>query len=217
MEEGDHMGITGIAANSSASYYGNLDNHNITSKELKEEKDWREISDEEWDKMLEGFDDYIDAYKERLKELKKMQDEAANKAASKAASDMKAIAAASAALKVAANGFIGGDNGEDDSELPPAEDGEEHEKNWTKKLDTDDQTILRVAQKAQDIEKEALSKLEEIKLMDTTTTGVVSNDKVTESASLEEENKGKIWTITTYTDTGIISNKCQNGEIIHSW
>ena len=35
MEEGDHMGITGIAANSSASYYGNLDNHNITSKELK--------------------------------------------------------------------------------------------------------------------------------------------------------------------------------------
>ena len=154
----------------------------ITAKELKEEKDWREISDEEWDKMLEGLDKYIDAYKERLKELKEMQDEAANKAAAQADPDMKAIAASEAALSVAANGFDGGDNGEEESELPPA-DGKEHEKNWTKKLDTDDQTILREAKAAQDMEKAALSKFEELQLTDTTTVGVSTHDGVTESRS----------------------------------
>ena len=43
----------------------------------------------------------------------------------------------------------------------PAEEGN-HEKNWTKKLDTDDQTILMTAKEAQKMEKMAQRKVEDI-------------------------------------------------------
>ena len=55
--------------------------HKLTSRDLKEDKDWREMSDEEWDKMLEGIDNYIDAFKERIKQMREAQDKAAKKAA----------------------------------------------------------------------------------------------------------------------------------------
>lgn len=57
------------------------DDNQLTAQELKEEKDWRDMTDEEWDKMLEGVDKYIDAYKERLRQMQVMQSEAAQKAA----------------------------------------------------------------------------------------------------------------------------------------
>ena len=60
----------------------------MTAQELKEEKDWRDMTDEEWDKMLEGVDKYIEAYKERLRQMQEMQNEAAQKAALEADSDM---------------------------------------------------------------------------------------------------------------------------------
>ena len=52
------------------------DDNQLSAQELKEEKDWREMTDEEWDKMLEGVDEYIDAFKERLRQLKEIQDAA---------------------------------------------------------------------------------------------------------------------------------------------
>ncbi len=63
------------------------------------------MTDEEWDKMLEGVDEYIDAFKERLSQLKEMQDEAAQKAALEADSDMRATAASSAVFSAAAKWF----------------------------------------------------------------------------------------------------------------
>ena len=81
------------------------DDNQLTAQELKEEKDWREMTDEEWEKMLEGVDEYIDAFKERLRQLKEMQDEAAQKAALEADSDMRATAASAATLSAAANGL----------------------------------------------------------------------------------------------------------------
>lgn len=60
----------------------------MTAQELKEEKDWRGMTDEEWDKMLEGVDKYIEAYKERLRQMQEMQNKAAQKAALEADSDM---------------------------------------------------------------------------------------------------------------------------------
>lgn len=188
---------------------------------LKEEKDWREMTDEEWDEMLEGVDDYIDAFKERLRQLKEMQEEAAQKAALEADADMRATAASSAALSAAANGL--GDTSEADAESRteegiPAEDGVKHEKNWTKNLKTDDRTVLRIAKEAQEMEKKALSKFEEVQLTGTTTVGISQTDTVTECASVEEDdNKEKVWTITAFTENGIVSNKCQNGKIIDSW
>lgn len=181
--------------------------HQLTAQELKEEKDWRDMTDEEWDKMLERVDEYIEAYRERLRQMKEMQDEAAQKAALEADPNMRAAAAASAALRVAANGLGG-----------TSEAGEEYDKNWTKNLDTDDQTVLRTAKEAQKMEKKALSKFEEVQLTGTTTVGFSQADIVTECASAEEdENKEKIWTITMFSADGIVSNKCRDGKIIDSW
>lgn len=141
------------------------DSHKLTAQELKEEKDWREMTDEEWDKMLEGIDKYIDAFKERLRQMKEMQEEAAQKAALEADSDMRTTAASSAALSAAASG-IGGEteteaeNSSDDA--LSSIDGEKHEKNWTKNLDTDDQTVLRTAKKAQEMEAMAQRKIDDI-------------------------------------------------------
>ena len=81
------------------------DDNQLTAQELKEEKDWREMTDEEWEKMLEGVDEYIDTLKEHLRQLKEMQDEAAQKAALEADSDMRATAASAATLSAAANGL----------------------------------------------------------------------------------------------------------------
>ena len=134
----------------------------ITANDLKEDKDWREMSDDEWDKMLEGIDKYIDAFKERLKQMKELQEAAAQKAALEADAGNEAIAASSAALAAAANGFDGGSHSDGEEGAVPFENGVELEKNWTKKMDTDDQTILRTAREAQKMEKMARKKIEEI-------------------------------------------------------
>jgi dsDNA-specific endonuclease/ATPase MutS2 len=131
----------------------------LSAQGLKEEKDWRDMSGEEWDKMLEDVDNYIDAFKEQMREMKEKQDEAAQKAALEADSDMKTIASSSAALAVA-NGFDSGTSVKDSE----SEDGADHEKNWTKKLKTDDQTILMTAKEAQRMERNAASRLQEIQL-----------------------------------------------------
>ena len=141
------------------------DSHKLTTQELKEEKDWRELTDEEWDKMLEGIDKYIDAFKERLRQMKEMQEEAAQKAALEADSDMRTTAASSAALSAAASGLGGTTETEAEAssdDAVPSIDGEKHEKNWTKNLDTDDQTVLHTAKKAQEMEAMAQRKIEEI-------------------------------------------------------
>ena len=197
------------------------DDNQLTAQELKEEKDWREMTEEEWDKMLESVDEYIDAFKERLRQLKEIQDEAAQKAALEADSDMRATAASSAALSAAANGFGGTFEADAESQTEegtPTEDGVKHEKNWTKNLKTDDQTVLRTAKEAQEMENKALSRFEEVQLTGTTTVGVSQTDTGTECASVEEdENKEKVWTITAFGEDGIVSTRCQNGKIIDSW
>ena len=197
------------------------DDNQLTAQELKEEKDWREMTDEEWDKMIEGVDEYIDAFKERLRQLKEIQDEAAQKAALEADSDMRATAASAAALSAAANGLSGTSETDEESQIEegiPTEDGAKHEKNWTKNLKTDDQTVLRTAKEAQEMENKALSRFEEVQLTGTTTVGVSQTDTGTECASVEEdENKEKVWTITAFGENGIVSTRCQNGKIIDSW
>lgn len=187
------------------------DAHKISAQELKEEKDWRDMSAEEWDKMLEGVDNYIDAFKEHLREMKEMQDEAAQKAAMEADPEMRTIAASSAALAVATGFDAGASSETEESGEVSAEDGVDHEKNWTKKLKTDDQTVLMTANEAQKMERNALSKLQEVQLTDSTTVGVSSTRGATECASVdEEENKEKVWTITCIGKDGISSKKCQN-------
>ena len=229
------MGITGVSTYSNTDLYNNKaqsteaelteaiknfeELHKLSAKELKDEKDWRDMSGEEWDKMLEGVDNYIDAYKERLKQMKEIQDEAAQKAAMEADPEMRTIAASSAALAAAACGFDSGSTVETgETESTSTEEGVDHEKNWTKKLKTDDQTILMTAKEAQKMESHALSKLQEVQLTDNTAVGVSSANGVTECASVEEdEKKDKVWTITCLGEDGISSKKCQNGKVLSEW
>ena len=194
------------------------DAHKISAQELKEEKDWRDMTAEEWDKMLEGVDKYIDAFKERLREMKEMQDEAAQKAAMEADPEMRTIAASSAALAVA-TGFDSGSSMEtEESGEVSAEDGVDHEKNWTKKLKTDDQTVLMTAKEAQKMESHALSKYQEVQLVGSTSVGVSYTNAATECTSVEEDDeKEKVWTITCIDADGISSKKCQNGKVLSSW
>lgn len=142
------------------------ENNKMTSQELKDSDDWRTMSDEAWDKMLEGIDKFIEAFRERLREMIRQQQEAALKAAAEAPSELKSVAASQASLDVAANGFFGGTTSETEedteTEANLGEDlGVDHENNWTKKLKTDDQTILRTAKAAQEMESKALQRMEE--------------------------------------------------------
>ncbi len=140
----------------------------LSAQDLKEKKDWRDMSGEEWDKMIEGIDNYLDAFKEQLREMKEMQDEASQKAALVADPALKTTASSSAALAVA-NGFNSGETAENgDSEETLVEEGVEREKNWTKKLKTDDQTILMTANEAQKMERTAAAKIQDIQLNEVT-------------------------------------------------
>ncbi len=125
--------------------------HKVTAEELKEDIDWRKMSDDEWDKLLEGVDEQVDAFKEHLQKMKEMQEEAMQKAASQADPSMKAIAASAAALKVAANGL-----------MPSAGGAYVKSEDWTKNLDTDDQTVLLEAKEAQERASMAINKMHEI-------------------------------------------------------
>ena len=193
--------------------------HEIAAQELKEDKDWRDMSDDEWDKMLEGVDKYIDAYRERLKELKEMQDEAAQKAAAEAAPEMRTIAAAAAALRVAAGGLSGGSSsGSESEEEFPIDEEHPYDKNWTKNLETDDQVILRRAKQAQEMEQTAMSKYQEVMITGETVTGIERKGEVTEYASVtQKEDEEPVWTIMSFSADGIVYNKCQDGKIIDRW
>ena len=89
------MGITGLQTYDSSNAYNNAatgrksssDEKNatisdfikklgearqITAQELKEDKDWRDMTDSECGKLLSGFDKYIDTVKEQIKEMESM-------------------------------------------------------------------------------------------------------------------------------------------------
>ena len=137
----------------------------LTAEELKESEDWRSSSDEAWDKLLEGIDNYIDSCRETSKEKTDLQRKAAQKASLEASAGMKSIAASQAVLAVASSGFYGGipsDPGE--SSISDGDISEnDNETNWTRRLKTNDQMILRTAKAAQEMEMSAIARMEEIR------------------------------------------------------
>lgn len=177
----------------------------LTAQKLREEKDWRDMSDAEWGRLLKNVDEYIADYREYLERMEEMQDEAAQKACAQADAGTKAIAAQSAALTVAGNGgFV---DSEEEEEAGCDND-------WTRNLKTDDQKILRTAKKAQEVEETALLKFQEMQLTGDISVGVAHTDGVTECAAVNED---KIWTITAFGEDGIISKKFKDGEVIEQW
>ncbi len=181
------------------------ENNKMTSQDLKDSDDWRTMSDDEWDKMLEGIDKFIEAFRERLREMIRKQQEAALKAASEAPAELRSVVASQAALDVAANGFFGGtaSETEEDVEAEPIigeDSGVDHENNWTKKLKTDDQSILRTAKSAQKMEKDAERAFnQQIEIDDT----VLSRNTEYTDPVTEKTVPVEIRYITNYSDKGI--------------
>ncbi len=187
--------------------------HKLIPDDIKVEDDWREMSDKEWDKLVEHIDKYLDSAKENIEELKKKQEEAAAKMAAQAPAGMKTILAAEAALQVAANGFSGTGSFE-------TEDTSELEKlSWTYEMDTDDQVILAEAKQANERAADMLTKSQEIAMAGDTTEGLSNMPDVKECASLKEENEEKkTWIITAYTEQGIMCKECtKSGETKDLW
>ena len=73
----------------------------------KKEKDWRDMTDEEWEKMLENVDDSIEEVKEEIEEMQEKQQEAAKKASAEAPAEAKTMAATSAALRAFTDDYYG--------------------------------------------------------------------------------------------------------------
>ena len=105
---------------------------------------------------------------------------------------MKTTAASAAALNVAAGGSgdVVAGSGDERNEVSTGKEVK-HEKNWTKLLQTDDQTILRVAKRAQEMESTAMSKYQEVMLTGETTSGVRESDGITEYVSVSKSDEDK--------------------------
>ena len=118
--------------------------YELTADDL-EEKDWRDMSDKEWEKLLNSFDQNIDAI------------------------------------------------------------------SWTYDMKTEDQTILHKAAIANEKAQDSLSKSQELMLTGDTTEGVSKTEGATESASCDDESGEKVWTVTAYTEQGIICKEFKDG------
>lgn len=177
--------------------------HKLTPDNIKHEDDWRKMSDNEWDKLVEHVDKYLDAAREEFETIKEKQEEAARKMAAEAPAGMKSIIAAQAALKVAANGFMGNVADTDTVEL--------EKQSWTYEIETDDQVILAEAKMANEKAADMLTKSQEIALMGDTTEGISEVGTVREYARAKEDEEKKTWIITAFTDHGIMCKECTKG------
>ncbi|MDD6844125.1 MAG: hypothetical protein PUE32_00920 [Clostridia bacterium] len=181
--------------------------HKLTPDNIAVEEDWREMDDENWNKLLEHIDKYIDDFKERLKQLEEQTEKAAMKANADAPADQRAAAISNAILSTINSGTADGSS----------EAGYLEKLSWTYEMATDDQAILATAKMANEAAHNALTKTQEMALFGDTTVGISSNESVRECASLEKNDGDRVWTITAFTEQGIVSNKCQNGKIISHW
>lgn len=187
-----------------------MEQRKLTSDNIKREEDWREMDAEEWDKLIARIDHYIDALKEELEHMEELRKEAAWKAMAEAPAAMRATVASKAMLSVMAGGLVGTETSEDTDCL---------EKNsWTYDLQTEEQVSLATAKLANEYAPDMLSKAQEIAIIGDTSVGIGKIENLRESVSVtEDEDKKKIWTITTYTEQGIICNQSTEGITKELW
>lgn len=184
--------------------------HKLTPDNIAVEKDWRDMNEKEWNKLIDHFDKYMEDRRTELEKEKEVQEKAAERAAAIAPAFRKVLAAQSAALK-ASSGLYG--------ETKSREDASELEKlSWTYEMETEDRSILAKAKAANEKAADALSGFQELALSGNTETGISISEIGAESAASEEYTDGKKkWTVTTYTREGIISCKTEDGIVIEKW
>ncbi len=153
--------------------------HKLTPDNIRLEKDWREMDDEQWDKLIGHIDKYIEKNREELEQMEEEQREAAMKAMGEAPADIRTLAAATAMLKVMANGAAGAQGDGDVSRLEKL--------SWTYNIQTDDQTVLATAKMSNEYAADVMSKSQEFILTGDTSAGISETKDLTECASLQEK------------------------------
>lgn len=157
-----------------------MEEHKLTAENIKNEDDWRYMSDEQWDKQLEKIDKYIDKLKEDQEKIEEIRKEAVMKAAACAPAAMKAEAMSKAALIATTNGIVG-------ARVPDKEARDLEKLSWTYDLQTEDQTILAIAKMANEFASYILSKAQELALTGDTSVG--RSENVIESTLLDEDEE----------------------------
>ena len=187
-----------------------IEEHKLTKDNIKNEEDWRKMSDEQWDQLIEHIDKYIDDFKEELEHKAELQKEAIMKSTANAPADRKASAASKAALHAVTNGIVGEAPDDDASSLEKS--------SWTYDLQTGDQVVLATAKMANEFAPAVLTKAQELALTGNTTAGISESENVRECASLDEnDEKKKTWTITAFTEQGIICSQSTDGVTKELW
>jgi len=187
-----------------------IEEHRLTPDNIKKEDDWREMDEEQWDKLIGHIDQYIDDFKEKLKHMEEVRKEAAMKAMAEAPAAMRAAAASKAMLHAMSGGLAGGEPDGDVSELEKL--------SWTYELETDDQVVLATAKMANEFAPDMLSKSQEIALTGDTSVGISETENLKECASVTEDANQKVWTITAFGQDGIICKQCtMDGESKELW
>ena len=160
-----------------------IEEHKLTPDTIRQEKDWRKMDDEQWDKLIKRIDKYIEDLNEQLDNLEEKQEAAAMKAVAAAPANMRTAAISKAMLKVMTNGIIGADTNGNATNLEKS--------SWTYKMQTDDQAILAKAKTANAFVSDMISKSQELALFGDTSAGISETDNVKECASLDEYDKRK--------------------------
>lgn len=123
----------------------------------------RDMSDKEWDKLMEHVDKFIEDFKEAVRY-------------------------------------------EEEVNIKNKEKSEETAKNLVEKL------------VAKEKDAKELTKEQELALTGSTDTGISKTDGVTECAAADmDEDKDVVWTVTAFTEDGIICTKCKNGKSVELW
>ena len=187
-----------------------IEGHKLTPDNIKREDDWREMDDEQWKKLIEHIDKYIDDFKEKLEHMEEIREEAVMKAMAEAPADMRAAAASMAMLNAMCNGIAGGEPDCDISYLEKI--------SWTYEMQTDDQVILATAKMANEFAPNMISKSQEMGLIGDTSVGIGETENVKECASVTGDLNKKVWTITVFGQDGIICKQCtMDGESKELW
>lgn len=147
-----------------------IEEHKLTNENIKNEDDWRYMSDDQWDKLLENYDNYIDDIKEKQEKIEELREEAVKKATIYAPAEMKAEAASKAALIATTNGIVGARVLDRDASILD-------KLSWTYDMQTEDQTILATAKMANEFAPYIVSKAQQLALIGDNKVDIREEDK----------------------------------------
>lgn len=157
--------------------------HTLNSNNIKKEDDWREMDNDEWDKLLEHIDKYIDAFKEELEQMEEEQKKAVMEAVASAPADRRAVAISDALQNVIAKGSAEAGSGENASSLEKL--------SWTHEMKTDDQVILATAKMANKRAADFVSKAQEMTQTNDRISGASETVDDKKYADREDAEEGK--------------------------